>query len=440
MTDKSVLKKIKDKVVTNAPILERIKVVKALFLEKLDNIISTLHQIISILNQLSAEQDKISQSQTKILSLTDDILENQPFFFRSTGDTVKGVRVLLDSLQANRSESNQQYSEIEQMIKSLQKQSEILEQFNAVKQTLTVIEDRSEKYGQDLSEIQQQYRELEETLRKSLESKKVESLNVPMIVRQSYFQGVEVGLMNHLYSFLPNNLALDIGANVGDISNYLLETGYEVYAFEPFPPIFDKLKARFENNPHFHGYPLAIGSVDENRELFIVSDQTFPKIYQDSTLYNSLVQHSLCQGLVFTDSVNVNVKSLESLHQSSEIPTNISLVKIDTEGFDEEVLIGMGNYRYPVVMAEFWDAAIPFAESGTKNQLQNMVKTMKSKGYGWHIAMYRIWGNTEASYYCNHPYPIENSWGNVFFFQDYNLFAEALKWCSATMPATYLTA
>jgi DNA repair exonuclease SbcCD ATPase subunit len=217
MTDKSILKKIKDKVVANAPILERIKVVKALFLEKLDNIISTLHQIISILNQLSAEQDKISQSQTKILSLTDDILENQPFFFQSTGDTVKGVRVLLDSLQASRSESNQQYSEIEQMIKSLQKQCEIQEQFNAVKQTLKVIEDRSEKYGQDLSEIQQQYRELEETLRKSLESKKVESLNVPMIVRQSYFQGVEVGLMNHLYSFLPNNLALDIGANVGDI-------------------------------------------------------------------------------------------------------------------------------------------------------------------------------------------------------------------------------
>ena len=117
MTDKSILKKIKDKVVSNAPILERIKVVKALFLEKLDNIISTLHQIISILNKLSAEQDKISQSQTKILSLTDDILENQPFFFQSTGDTVKGVRVLLDSLQASRSESNQQYSEIEQMIK-----------------------------------------------------------------------------------------------------------------------------------------------------------------------------------------------------------------------------------------------------------------------------------------------------------------------------------
>ncbi len=185
---------------------------------------------------------------------------------------------------------------------------------------------------------------------------------------------------------------------------------------------------------------MAIGSTDETRELFIVSDQTFPKIYQDSTLYNSLMQHSLCEGLVFTDSVNVTVKSLESLHKSSEIPTDISLVKIDTEGFDEEVLIGMGEHRYPVVMAEFWDAAIPFAESGAKNKLQGMVKTMKSKGYGWHIAIYRIWGNTEASYYCNHPYSIDNSWGNVFFFQDYDLFTEALKWCSATMPATYLTA
>ena len=139
MSDKSVLKKIKDKVITNAPIFERIKVVKELFLEKLDGITSTLHQIISMLNQLAAEQDKISQSQTKILGLTDNILENQPFFFQSTGDTVKGVRVLLDSLQASRSESKQQYGEIEQIIRSLQKQSDIQQEFKSIEQTLKAI-------------------------------------------------------------------------------------------------------------------------------------------------------------------------------------------------------------------------------------------------------------------------------------------------------------
>ncbi|MFN9175672.1 MAG: hypothetical protein ACK58N_14510, partial [Synechocystis sp.] len=216
MTNKSVLKKIKDKVVTNAPVFERIKVVKELFLEKLDGIISTLNQIVSLLNHLAAEQDKIAQSQTRILNLTDNILENQPFFFQSTGDTVKGVRVLLDSLQASRSESKQQYDEIEQIVRSLQKQSEIQQQFQSIEQTLKVLETRSENYLQRQSEvieyqseIQRQYRELEETFKKSLEPKKVESLNAPMIVRQSYFQGVEVGLMTHLYSFLPNNLALD---------------------------------------------------------------------------------------------------------------------------------------------------------------------------------------------------------------------------------------
>jgi hypothetical protein len=113
-------------------------------------------------------------------------------------------------------------------------------------------------------------------------------------------------------------------------------------------------------------------------------------------------------------------------------------VKIDTEGFDLEVLNGMGDQNYPVVMAEFWDADSPFGQSGARNQLPEMVKAMKSKSYGWHIVMYRIWGSTEASYYCNHPFSVKNSWGNVFFFKDHGLFNEALKWCNATMPSTYL--
>jgi hypothetical protein len=141
--------------------------------------------------------------------------------------------------------------------------------------------------------------------------------------------------------------------------------------------------------------------------------------------------------LVFVDAVPVPVRSLASLHDGSEIPTDIGLIKIDTEGFDLEVLRGMGNYRYPVVITEFWDPRIPFGRSDAYNQVKNLVNEMQRKNYHWYLVIYRVWGGEGISFYCNHPNSVENSWGNVFFFQDYDIFSQALKWCSTVLAKTY---
>jgi hypothetical protein len=100
----------------------------------------------------------------------------------------------------------------------------------------------------------------------------------------------------------------------------------------------------------------------------------------------------------------------------------------------------MGNYRYPVVVAEFWDQNFPFGRSGAMNQLPDLVNAMKERDYHWHLVIYRIWGSSDVSYYCNSAYSLDNSWGNVFFFQDYQVFHQALLWSASVMPATYFSA
>jgi len=248
----------------------------------------------------------------------------------------------------------------------------------------------------------------------------------------------ETRLMAYLYSHLPNRCAVDVGANIGDVSAKLLEVGYEVYAFEPFPEVFEKLKCRFSASNQFHSYPVAIGSIDETRNFFLAQDQTEENIYKDSSLYNSLTKHSMPGDMVFNDSITVPVRSLESLHTSGELPEDIGLVKVDTEGFDLEVLRGMGSHRYSVVVAEFWDAQFPFGLSEAFNRLPDMVSEMKGKGYHWYLVIYRIWGSDEVSFYCNYPKSIEKSWGNVFFFHDYDVFSQAFKWCSGTLKITLI--
>jgi len=407
----------------NTLLAKKYLIIKNLILEKLNILIS-----------LSQESDQHAQQKFQEIQEIADIikansrliLENQVFLLKSSVDTVQAVQKSITTSESALSDLMASIGGIDQSVG---------DSHNSVEQTC-------QELGfirQDISELKQDHSVINSANNKLLLqiADDLRTQKYKLVTDASYFQAIEIELMVYLYSFLPYRLAIDVGANRGDVSVRLLQTGYEVYAFEPFPPVLEKLKQRLGNYPHFHALPYALGSVNETQELHLAADLTEDNIYDDPTFYNSLLPHSLAEGLVFRDSISVFVKTLVSLHQSGEIPSQVGLVKIDTEGCDLEVIKGMGDYRYPVVMAEFWDPSFPFGKSGSLNYLKDMVPAMKERNYSWHIVIYRIWGGQEISYYCNSSYSLENSWGNVFFFQDQMVFQEALKWCNATMPATF---
>ena len=387
-------------------IVQRVKAVKDLFLEKLDSLghvqleqiqklekLEKLNQLDPLdfkVEQLNKSTEQIQQENAETKRKADLSLQNQAFLLKFSVDIVKNLQLLTEDWK--------------------QKGDLILN-------NLLKIQEANQKILEDIHD--QKYK---------------------VITDQKYFQDLDIELMTYLYSYLPHRRAVDIGANRGDISSRLLQAGYQVYAFEPFPPVIDKLKNRLGNNPYFQLFPLAIGSENQTQELHIATDETPDNTYQDASFYSSLTKHSLSEGLVFTDTISVTVKTLASLHDAEELPKDIGLVKIDTEGFDLEVIKGMGNYRYPVVVAEFWDQNFPFGRSGAMNQLPDLVNAMKERDYHWHLVIYRIWGSSDVSYYCNSAYSLDNSWGNVFFFQDYQVFHQALLWSASVMPATYFSA
>jgi FkbM family methyltransferase len=453
----------------NNKIAQRIKAVKDLLLEKLDNLTLKSNQQTSQLSSLLEENTKIHftagvliEKTQEIQSIGNNLTDNSILLLKSSIDTVKGLQHILDDSQWRqekiesmlaemRTESQQSLAEVQ--IKSQQSLSEVQ---TKSQQSLSEVRTESQQLLSEMrTEFQQYYQytmqkliEVQEDSRSQniLTSETLTNIYVDIhnqkfkvVTDQAYFQDIDIELMVYLYSYLPHHRAIDIGANRGDVSNRLIDAGYEVYAFEPFPPVLEKLTTRLGDNHHFHIFPFAVGSANETKDLHIAADQTEDQIYGDATFYSSLTQHSLSEGLVFTETTSVTVKTLASLHESAELPVDIGLVKIDTEGFDLEVIKGMGQFIYPVVVAEFWDANFPFGRSGAMNHLKEMVKAMRERNYRWHIVIYRIWGSHDISYYCNSAYSLDNSWGNVFFFQDYEVFSEALKWCSSVMPATYFS-
>ena len=452
-------------------IVQRVKAVKDLFLEKLDSLshvqfdqlqklekLDKLNQLDPLdfkIEQLNNSTEQIRQENTETKRKADLLLENQAFLLKFSVDIIKNMQILTEKLQKNHSESQKQH---ELTLETFQKIASDVRQDSQKHRDLILdsFQRIYEAYQQQSDAIYQTFQAFQEETRERFQlnqqvlSKVYEDIHnykFKVVTNQSNFQGIEVELMCYLYSYLPYPSALDIGANQGDVTERLLQTGYEVYAFEPFLPVVEKLKNRLSNFSNLHVFPLALGAINEERELHLVGDQNLVNdpnsqpLYPDAdyTLLSSINIHSLPEGMVFTETVPITVTTLETLHQQQQVPSEVGLVKIDTEGFDLQVIQGMGDWRYPVVVAEFWDEKFPFGEFGVDNRLPSLVEAMKLRGYHWFIVIYRVFPNNEVSFYCNHLISVGSSWGNIFFFQEHSVFSEALKWCSCVMPATYFS-
>ena len=135
------------------------------------------------------------------------------------------------------------------------------------------------------------------------------------------------------------NLSIDIGANIGKYTKLLLtETNSEVIAFEPLPKAFEELEEIERNfSSRLKIYNIGIGNKKSNLELNYSSEKS-----EKASFIEDLDK------LSFIDSKNnkkiiVEVITLDSFfkkYDQTYKEKEIDLLKIDTEGFELEVLNG----------------------------------------------------------------------------------------------------
>jgi FkbM family methyltransferase len=175
----------------------------------------------------------------------------------------------------------------------------------------------------------------------------------------------------------PGDTFIDVGANIGYLS--VIGAGRvgkngQVHSFEPVPEYYQRLKKMALMNPDYKIIinQWALGETEGVAQIDITG--------HDNIGFNTLVP-GFMKPEDRKQSVNVPVRRLDKYIQEHKL-NNIALIKIDTEGFEFEVLKGLKDclinpqFR-PAILCEI----TPQVYSLMGYQLKDLFDYMKGFGY-----------------------------------------------------------
>jgi FkbM family methyltransferase len=192
-----------------------------------------------------------------------------------------------------------------------------------------------------------------------------------------YGQTAEAQLLVALLGELRSKVALDVGAELGDITALLREAGAErVIAFEPAPDNIARLTERFADDGKVVVLPKAVSSEDGELELHLSTSAAGSPISYGHTF----LSRSNTDEIGWNETVTVGTRSLDSLVREGAIDTQVGILKIDTEGFDLEVLKGMGKLEAEVVMIEHW-VDLPHSLGACPWNLEDVTAELEPRGF-----------------------------------------------------------
>jgi FkbM family methyltransferase len=134
------------------------------------------------------------------------------------------------------------------------------------------------------------------------------------------------------------NLIFDVGANTGQFGKYLRYAGYEgrIVSFEPLATAYEKLLIESSNDPLWEIHPrTAIGDEDGELEIHVAGNS------QSSSALKMLDAHAkAAPDSVYIGNEKVPLTRFDSLASQYFKEDSIPFIKIDTQGYEDKVLVG----------------------------------------------------------------------------------------------------
>lgn len=152
----------------------------------------------------------------------------------------------------------------------------------------------------------------------------------------------------------PGDLCFDVGASVGSRTAVFLELGARVVALEPEERCLKVLRRRFCGR-EVEIVPAAAGNQSGSADFYLCPDA--PGISTLSTTFRDQNPHRAVNGFRWLPGRAVRTVTLDELIKTHGRP---AFVKIDVEGYELEVLLGLSQ-PLPALSYEFHREFIPQA-------------------------------------------------------------------------------
>src|SRR5262249_5814158 len=147
--------------------------------------------------------------------------------------------------------------------------------------------------------------------------------------------------------------------------------------FEPYPPHAVYLRQRFLTHSNVKIFQMALGDRNERMGLHIAQD---PRTGQEYDYYHSLVSFEDTREIHWGQTIPVQCQTLGSLVDDKQIPAQVGILKVDTEGNDYAVIQGMGTLQCDVIMVEYWEK-LPDVIGTCPWRLADMVAMLAGRSY-----------------------------------------------------------
>jgi FkbM family methyltransferase len=170
------------------------------------------------------------------------------------------------------------------------------------------------------------------------------------------------------------DIVLDIGANDGRYATEIREAGWKgrITSFEPQPMVFERLKKRMETDPQWQGHQMGLGS----------TDTTLTMNAYGLDVLSSFLQKRECDQSV--QQIDVPVKRPDGFLDEAMRGSRRPFVKIDTQGFEMEIIRGFGSRIRDVIGWQIELSVEPIYEG--QPPMEEILSCMRTNGFAlWRV-------------------------------------------------------
>lgn len=180
-------------------------------------------------------------------------------------------------------------------------------------------------------------------IKKALATDHLRAAHIKMGIMNPYIeQNGELEVMKYISSYVNEPVLFDVGANKGEYAKHLSTQfrNAEIHCFEPNSAAFKEL----EKNDALISNNIALGHKNEIETLYV------PTTDRSST-HSTLVRESLFRKKVINEE-QIEIRTLSSYCEDNGVK-RIDFLKIDTEGFELEVVKGAQSMLDSIHVIQF---------------------------------------------------------------------------------------